>query len=219
VRTLNSIDYWLTLLRPVLETLYYIAAIALAIFAFKGLEQLKITKEIAKTNAKRESFKLAAEECRYFAEKFVPLSNALHEKCATLKLNSFSNPTFEMVNGEIASHNFAEAALAADFQKCSSDIIACLNCIEAFAIFFAAGIAEESVAYRETGMTFCSTIKKFMPAIYMFRKYGVRYESTVTLYKMWSDRIASEALLKARKTIDNSLRDLKTEGIKPIGTD
>ena len=51
----------------------------MAIFAYKGLtqikltlEQLKLTREIAKTNAKREAYKLAAEQCGFFAEKSLP---------------------------------------------------------------------------------------------------------------------------------------------------
>jgi len=65
MKTLTQLNGLLTLLRPILEFLYFLAAIALAIFAYKGLEQLKltlrqleITREIANKNTQREAFKL-----------------------------------------------------------------------------------------------------------------------------------------------------------------
>ena len=75
--TLKWLNSLLTAVRPLLETLYFLAAIALVPIAIKGLEQLKIAKETARTNAQREAFKLAAEECRNFALHVVPLVEAL----------------------------------------------------------------------------------------------------------------------------------------------
>ncbi|MFZ1010299.1 MAG: hypothetical protein WAN65_25905 [Candidatus Sulfotelmatobacter sp.] len=71
---------WLVTTRGILELLYFASGIAIAVFAFLGLrqvklglEQLQITKEIARTNAKRESVKFASDQCRYFAETAMPL--------------------------------------------------------------------------------------------------------------------------------------------------
>lgn len=218
VPMLHGIDGWLSAVRPVVEMLYFASAIALAAFAFKGLEQLKISREIARTNARREAFKLAAEQCRYFAETVVPLSNKRFAECTKLNLASFADPKFEIVNGEIVSHDFSTPSLMADFQKCHFEVMSFLNSIEAFSVFFASGVADESVAYRETGTTFCATMKRFMPAVYLYRLHNVRYESTVKLYEIWSARAASEALLKTRESIDTRLTKLKKESIKPIGT-
>jgi hypothetical protein len=218
VHILSSVNSWLVELRPIMETLFFIATIALAVFAFKALDQLRIAKEIARTSAKREAFKLAAEQCRYFAEQVVPSSNTVAAKCKQLNLASFASPKFEIVTGEIVSHDFSDDALSTDFAKCALELMAFLNTIEAFSIFFVEGIAEELVAYRETGVTFCKTMRLFMPAVYQFRKYGVRYESTVKLYEIWNARMTSEKLLAERKSIDTSLKGLRKDGIKPIGT-
>jgi len=75
---------WFATTRSIFELLYFASGIAIAVFAFLGLrqiklglEQLKTTKEIAKTNAKRESVKFASDQCRYMAEQCVPLRTAL----------------------------------------------------------------------------------------------------------------------------------------------
>ncbi len=61
-----------SVLLHLLEGLYYAAGIAIAVAAFIGLGQLRLTREIAKTNAQREALKFAAERCQYFAEHTVP---------------------------------------------------------------------------------------------------------------------------------------------------
>lgn len=48
-----------------------ISGVAIAVAVFWGLQQLKISKEIAKLNATREAFRLAADECRHFAQDVV----------------------------------------------------------------------------------------------------------------------------------------------------
>jgi hypothetical protein len=77
VNFLTRLNWWLGLFRPIFETLYFLAAVALAAVAYKGLEQLRIAKDTAKMNARREAFKLAADECRNFAIQVVPLADVL----------------------------------------------------------------------------------------------------------------------------------------------
>jgi hypothetical protein len=97
MKMLTQLDSWLTLLRPILESLFFLATIALAIFAFKGLKQLKptliqleITREIANKNTQREAFKLAAEQCRYYGDYIVPLQSKAREECNELKITCFA---------------------------------------------------------------------------------------------------------------------------------
>ena len=143
-RLINAINY----LRPILEALYFLSATALAVFAFKGLkqirltvEQLQLTRDIAKTNAKRESFKLAADECRHFAQNVLIEARLIGDECKDLKLTTLGRKwKFKIANGEIAEHNFPELkVIAAEVSKCASKLITFLNSLEAFAIFFASG--------------------------------------------------------------------------------
>lgn len=220
VQTLKWLNEWLVLLRPVFETLFFLSGVAVAIIALKGLEQLRIAKETAKTSARREAFKLAADECRNFAERIIPLSQPVADHCKKLNLTSFSNPKFKISGGEIIETTFSAAAILADIAKCADSLMSFLNSMEAFAIFFTSGIADESVAYRETGLEFCRLAAIYMPAIWYLRENNLpRYESTVKLYELWNARKESEALLKTQKSIDQSLKALKKDAIKPIGTE
>ena len=222
---LTRINEWLKLLHPIRETLYFLSAAALAIFAFKGLEQLKltleqleITREIANKNTQREAFKLAAEQCRYFAERVVPLLVKARDECQQSKMTCLNNPQFKIVKGEITEHNFNHALLAQELRGDKPHLIGYLNSLEGFALFFASGIAEEVVGYQETATAFCSGVRSCMPAIYFLRSVGVRYESTVKLYEIWSNRLESEALKKKKESIDAKLEGMKVEGIKTLGT-
>src|SRR5580700_3378773 len=80
---------WFGYARSVLELLYYLSGIAIAVAAFWGLKQLTISKQIARENAKREAYKLAADECRYYAKEIVPLKAALRDSITSKNLRSF----------------------------------------------------------------------------------------------------------------------------------
>jgi hypothetical protein len=59
-------------IKSILEAAYFLAGIAIAVAAFKGLKQLDVTREIAKQNALREALKFATERCQYFADGVDP---------------------------------------------------------------------------------------------------------------------------------------------------
>src|SRR5262245_36326643 len=94
--------------KPILELLYFASGIVIAVAAVLALEQIKLTKRIAKQNARRESVKLAAEQCRYFAERVMPAYNdavtAYHKN--KLKFLDRTQPGFVVKNGEITQQTF-----------------------------------------------------------------------------------------------------------------
>jgi hypothetical protein len=225
MKTLAQLGELLTLLRPILESLFFLATIALAVFAFKGLEQLKltlvqleITREIANKNTQREAFKLAAEQCRYYGDYIVPLQSKAREECNQFKITCFADPRFKIVGGEIVEHNFDKALVTKEMGGDRPGLVSFLNSLEGFALFFVSGIAEEKVGYQETATSFCTGVRKYMPLIWLFRSVGVRYESTVKLYEIWSNRQESEALTKSKDSIDAKLKSIKTENVKTLGT-
>jgi hypothetical protein len=110
---------WLKTAHDIFETLYFAAGIAIAVFACLGLkqiklglDQLKLTKEIAKTNARRESVKFAADQCRYFAETVMPSRLKMLEEYSRAGWTFLSTPRppnqlpFVLHGGEIANNNF-----------------------------------------------------------------------------------------------------------------
>src|ERR1700735_4599151 len=72
-------------LRLCLEMLYFASGIALALAAFIGLRQLRISKdniaaitETAKISARREAFRLAAEQCARYYSQIIPMFDDFH---------------------------------------------------------------------------------------------------------------------------------------------
>jgi hypothetical protein len=143
-------------LRTVLELAYFVAGIVIAVFAGFGLKQIALTKKIATANAKRESLKFAAERCQYFAEQCVALQIKALDEHRRLGLNFLNNPSvFSIVDGEIQTQGYNRAVFAQQYQKMPNDIVRVLNSLEAFAIPFAAGVADDEVGFQETATAFC----------------------------------------------------------------
>jgi hypothetical protein len=207
----------------ILQGLYYVAGIAIAVAAFIGLGQLNLTREIAKTNAKREALKFAAERCQYFAEHTVPDHSKLAQAYFRLRLTFLtSNPQWQIVNGEIVNHNFDAAAQAvqdAEVPQIMTELVYSLNSIEAFAIPFVAKVADDDIGYQETALGLCQQVKQLIPAIfYMRRKNAARYESTVQLFDRWNKRLVASAMAPHMKSLEAFIRDAG-QGIQPMGAD
>jgi hypothetical protein len=220
---------WFAITRAILELLYFASSIAIAIFAFLGLrqiklglDQLKITKEIAKTNAKRESVKFASDQCRYFAETAMPLLKKLmdeYNRAGWTFLQVLTPPgqvPFTIQNGEITGQHFNAKALDEQYPKTGDFVVNYLNALESFAIPFAHGVADEEIGFKETARTFCKQIALHMPVIYQMRRTNsARYESSMTLFVLWNNRLAAEAAAPVMKAM-GELKRAAEERIKPL---
>src|SRR5580700_2217251 len=98
-----NFGHWFETLRAILEVWFFAAGVVVAIAAIMGLHQIKLTKQIATKNAKREDLKFAAERCQYFAEKVVALQVTVVEEQRKLGSTLLSQvpAKFEIVDGEI----------------------------------------------------------------------------------------------------------------------
>lgn len=213
-----SFGNWFGYVRQILELLYYLSGVAIAVAAFWGLRQLTITKRIARLNAMREAYKLAADECRHFAQEVVPLETSLVKQIKEKNLQSFANRHFVVEQGEIKKHNFDLTLLQKEIPGISHELIAYLNAMEAFAIFFASGVAAEEIGYRETGTAFCNAVERYIPAIFLTRLVNIRFESIIKLYEIWHGRQAAEKISTQMKALDAAAKLLPKETIRPIGT-
>lgn len=204
-------------IRAAFEIAYFGAGIAIALFAYKGLAQIKLTKDIATSNAKREAFKLAVEQCRFFAEQVVPARAKIVETARTKGFVFGRAATFEILEGEITKLETPGRDINAEGAALELELVLYLNRLEAFAMTFISGVADEMVAYRETAAGFCQLVKEAVPFIYAFRQRGIRYESTIRLSEMWNNRLQSEALTKQKAQIEKHLQGIKPATIKPLG--
>jgi hypothetical protein len=220
--------------RAFLELLYFASGIAIAIAAFLGLRQLKvgleqvaISKEVARTNARRESVRYAADQCRYFAEEVVPALTKLateYQRLGLTFLNALAPDNqgprhFLIQKGEIVpARGYDLSLLDRDWPKISVPLVTYLNTCESFAIPFAEGVADEDIGYRETARAFCNEIQECLPAIFQLRRMNQgRYESAIKLQAMWSGRLTAEAVAPVMGILGELVRSAGRDRIPPIG--
>jgi hypothetical protein len=217
--------------RVILELLYFLSGIVLTGVAIVGLRQVRIaaaqlnlSREIASANARREAAKLAAEQCRYFAEKCVPTfehflaryrANHLTFLEARLRPNE---PQFVIQGGEFQTVNCDIPAIQREFPVVESELLAVLNGLEYFAIAFAAGVADEDIGYRETALGFCEALVFTMAAIYHLRTQNRgRYDSAVRLFEIWTRRTTARAVAPFMSSMQALITQANSDKIRIIG--
>ena len=222
---------WVATIHYILEILYYVSGIVIAAAALYGLKQLKIgldqltiSKEVARANAKRESIRYASEQCRYFAERVVPALTAFVTEYRRLNLTfvpavvAGQPPALVVRNGEIVVQGYDARLLDAQWQQIEGTIVACLNTYEAFAIPFASGVADEDIGYRETARPFCQGAQDLLAGILQLRRTNAgRYESVVRLHEMWSRRLTAEIVAPIVGQLGELIRNAGHERIRPVG--
>jgi hypothetical protein len=222
--------------RSVLEALYFVSGIGIlgaAAYAAKQVritseqlktasEQLRLTKEISDANSRRESVKLAAELCKYFAHEIVPAQEAFikkyfAEKCTFLNPVKQAAPIFVIKDGDFAQANYDINKVTPEWTKVNIEVVVFLNKSESFAIPFAAGVADDAIGFQETAAAFVSTINFVTPVIYYLRQtQGSRYASVLKLWNIWHDRIAAQAAVPAMKGLQELIDAAEKNKIKPI---
>jgi hypothetical protein len=218
------------IVKSILEAAYFIAGIVIAVVAFKGLgqlnvglEQVKATREIARTNALREALQFATERCQYFADKVVFaqedfLQSCIRTKCTFMPMSQ----KLSVRDGEIIPGiDFNTAAFDEESPRLRLEIPTFLNTLEAFAIPFVARVADDDLGYQETGISFCAMVRVSLVLLFHTRQrdYSGRYESTVKLYERWNDRRIAEELGQNLKKAEQAARQTaKPSKIDPLGT-
>ena len=136
------------------------------------------TKELADANSRREAVRLAAIQCKYFAEEVVPAFTAVTKKYQVEKLTFLAAkpqpvppaqpipPHYLLKDGDFVQASHDNDLLNREWPKVSTEAVAHLNKLESFAIPFAAGVATDEIGFQETAPVFCSTVATMMPAIY-----------------------------------------------------
>jgi hypothetical protein len=209
---------WFVKLRAILELLYFVSGIAIAVAAVWALQQIGLTKKIAQKNARRESVKLAAELCKYFAETVAPQMTVAadeHNNSNLGYLKVSAQPSFVLKDGEIVSNNFDPKLLPSGPKHSAG--VKLVNLIEAFAIPFVAGVADEEIGYQETAFAFCQAVQVFMPLIYQLRVTSAgRFESTVKLYEIWSGRTFAKISGPVLKVLQDAVKKGESGQIKSL---
>ncbi len=67
--------------------------------------------------------------------------------------------------------------------------------MDAVAVFFAKGVADEELAFPSMGVAFCKMVESIYPLIPFVHTTNPRsYESVISLYEIWKARIEKRHL-------------------------
>jgi hypothetical protein len=235
----------LAVIRDYLELTYFASGPALLVVALLGLRQLHISREALEATkqqvllatasleqtqkelgvrALREAVVLAAERCQICAETLIPDINACLERLGRLtptrhwsllntdlKWQSFESPE--------EAKQYAEKILGAD--NAQNDAMKILNALEGFAMYFAQGAADETVAFPVMGVVFCDVVRVLAPMLALLREgsnsyfYSGSFENTVTLFRTWYVRLWKADLKRESANMEQEYA--KNRAASPIG--
>jgi hypothetical protein len=213
-------------LKTILELLYYCSGVVLAVLAAIGLRQLTLAKEsitavttIARTTAKREAFRLAAEQCAHYYNHVIPLLNrydewiqeqGLSETLAGWDADIAEDRIKITPKNQVVKERFLKEVMT------STGELPALNALEGMAVLFTSGVASEEMAFSSIGTTFCHSVRRLLPMLVLLGN-GNYFRHVVSLYMLWQRRIERQQLDEDRKKTEVRLRELQDKGIKPIG--
>jgi hypothetical protein len=207
-----------SIIKDIVEIIYFLSGPIIAFLAFKGLKQISLTKELANINAKRESYKLAVEECRKFSDEIVPIIDSFNEKVTKYNIRYFKESKVEIGNNQLTVEpfiNYKEHPIV--IQNVVNEVYILINKLIAFSLFFISGIAAEEVAFTAAAEIYCATIKKLSPVLVKQPDFNSD-DSLVKLFFIWYKRLEVVKAKKEMEKLENIINDNKTTIIKPIGT-
>jgi hypothetical protein len=235
---------WLTGdVRSILELMYFLSGPAVALAACLALKQLRLAKEqlaVAinaldhakrdlQIRSRREAVQLAAERCEKFGEMMMTRRNAHMDKIQAdgieLKIWVLTNDAFERAS--LKDRSAAEQWVAQLRAKPDALIsaTAVLNELEAFAIYFARGAADEETAYPVVGALFCTEVQIFAPYLIDLRHKDVPgltsgpFQNSIDLFNLWHLRMRQKELEAEANKLSLEVSGRKPSTIKPIGTE
>ncbi|MFQ2213991.1 hypothetical protein [Aeromonas dhakensis] len=220
-------------IRSWLEVLYFASGLVVMVLIGLGLRQLKLakdqislaknqietSKDIFKTQSKRAAVEAAVVECRRFAETIVQDSIALDKYCTLHGISYFDDVTLTKTeNGfQINAKNVKKEDI--DKMVGSEEILnRYMNGLEAYALFFLSGVADENIAFHSNAKTFIKFAEKAFKLIPCCEIEDDDMEPIKALYFMWSSKYEAKQLKIKKKEIEKKLSEHKETTIKSIGT-
>lgn len=203
-------------MRENLELLYFVSGIVVAGAACVGLYQLVLTKDAATSNAKREAFKIAAQQCEFYLTRVVPLLNALHVAATKQGITSFGKASVTLKDGVLKGTSHQPPDLTAKCIAIAEPLIAAMNALESFAVHFTNGVAADAPGFACVGRSFCSSVEDVLPELVPLARGGY-YTNTVKLFAIWNNRLEKSQVDQERIMLDRKSKDIQDIEIKIIG--
>mgnify|MGYP001332179360 CR=1 FL=1 len=210
-------------IRPILELVYFASGPLTFIVACIALYHLKIARDSARVNARRDSLRLAASQCDSYHRYIIPLINSLDDAVKNNGIVYFEKAEVDVEGDAIRVRpNLTMDELMEEqkkMMKITGRFTEAFNAIEAFAVFFVSGVADENVAFSSVGKTYCYTVRHYLPDVVPVLELGGHYRNMIKLFLMWNARLEKQKLLKDKGKIEQQLDRVRDKFIRPVGTD
>ena len=184
-------------LRSFLEILYFIAGIGLFVVAIIALQQIRLAKTDIKTRVNREAAKEAALQIAHWADRIIPSLNKLtsyedeiHFERLKCSMDRFEIEELESKDSKVLSHHLKAVDLLKEDSEFRKRVLGAANQIEAAAMYFSTGIADEEMAFMPLSKVFCDFVERTFFLYCLMRKHDQlnKWDYTVKLYRVWSKR-------------------------------
>lgn len=204
----NMVRDYATIVKNILEGLYYVAGIFLVYGIIIGMKQLKLVKdqvEMLKDEARRakESFQLSnqrssveksIEYLDFYKSSIMPSTHSFRSKInqelpKRTSTSHLFDGNFILTSADLNKDIVAESIVA---QR--SGVIDVFNHFEHFAVAMLHGVADEQIVFTPIGRLYCEFIEEEHVSLSLIRSKGVPYRNLIELYKLWSDRLEVEQL-------------------------
>ena len=196
---------------PYFDILYCLLTLGLLIVAWKGLKQITLGRHIANLNAQRDALKVAAEQCRIYADKIIPLSDDLRKK--TKDFPFFDAFTFSVKGSVITVENTKELS-DDDFQQLETigpEYVKLFNAIDSFSQHLTSGLADEKNAYFCLGDAHLSIVSRFIPLLVPQAQEGHVWSNTLHLFVVWYERQHMENIEREKRLLSQKVESLDKE--------
>ena len=204
---------------------------ALVLIGAKALGQLKIAKTNISTRVQREAAKETALQLEAWASRILTQLKESHEALMAAGVKDYGYPMqrFDkeelavVENDDVRNHASRYVAAMQKDPKLYAQLIDTCNAMEALAMYFETGIADEEIAFEPLYGSFCPAVEKHYPLYCMHRKSSSPvnfYPYTISLYERWSQRRSNLQMQIQQPTARRARVKAATAGAhrRPIGS-
>ena len=213
-------------IRSWLELAYFVSQVLLMIIVLLGLRQLTLAKNqlvlsesIFRTQSKRQSVEAAVLECRRFSETIVLDCLALDQYCKKHDISYFDDVVFARTErGFTVDPSKAKKEDIVKIGEAGELLNKLINGMEAYALFFLSGVADEKIAYHCNAKTYVETAEHLFKLFPICNVDDEDAEPVKVLYMRWRKKREEADLKVQRAALDKKLSEYSVKQIKAIGT-
>jgi hypothetical protein len=209
---------WFSVLKDILEVLYYLSGIGLLLGVIIAIQQLKLMKKDFNVKNQRASIEKSIEYLHLFATEYIPKASKLLEDLSKKNIQFYKGP----INKEFYFDN--NCNLGSDYIK--KNLIICAECgaidvlnrFEYFSAALISGLADEELAFNPLASFYCEIVESLYVPLCYSRRNGLStaYSNTIKLYNIWKARLDKLELEKKRSELDKEISKIQVERIQSI---